>query len=120
MIEMTTPVPPGYAGLPALDQSGKVVGVVVDQRFKSTPASGVIPVKELAGKLDAYFGDGKDPNKPPPRNHRARRLVQTERPKARLRKGMPVARWRFNWPKRPGPPRKTLWIALARPSGREF
>lgn len=65
MIEMTTPVPPGYAGLPALDQSGKVVGVVVDQRFKSTPASGVIPVKELAGKLDAYFGDGKDPNKPP-------------------------------------------------------
>jgi TonB family protein len=65
LIEMTTPVPPGYAGLPALDQSGKVVGVVVDQRFKSTPASGVIPVKELAGKLDAYFGDGKDPNKPP-------------------------------------------------------
>jgi TonB family protein len=65
LIEMTTPVPPGYAGLPALDQSGKVVGVVVDQRFKSTPASGVIPVKELAGKLDAYFSDGKDPNKNP-------------------------------------------------------
>jgi TonB family protein len=64
-IEMTTPVPPGYAGLPALDQSGKVVGVVVDQRFESTPASGVIPVKELAGKLDAYFGDGADPNKKP-------------------------------------------------------
>ena len=56
---------PGYVGLPALDQSGKVVGVVVDQRFKSTPASGVIPVKELAGKLDAYFGDGTDPNKKP-------------------------------------------------------
>ena len=65
LIEMTTPVSPGYAGLPALDQSGKVVGVVVDQRFKSTPASGVIPVKELAGKLDAYFGVGKDPNKKP-------------------------------------------------------
>jgi TonB family protein len=65
LIEMTTPIPPGYAGLPALDQSGKVVGVVVDQRFKSTPASGVIPVKELAGKLDAYFSDGKDPNKKP-------------------------------------------------------
>lgn len=65
LIEMTTPVPPGYVGLPALDQSGKVVGVVVDQRFKSTPASGVIPVKELAGKLDAYFGDGTDPNKKP-------------------------------------------------------
>jgi TonB family protein len=65
LIEIPTPVPPGYAGLPALDQSGKVVGVVVDQRFKSTPASGVIPVKELAGKLDAYFGDGKDPNKTP-------------------------------------------------------
>jgi len=65
LIEMTTPVPPGYAGLPALDQSGKVVGVVVDSRFKSTPASGVIPVKELARKLDAYFGDGKDPNKTP-------------------------------------------------------
>ena len=65
LIEMTTPVSPGYAGLPALDQSGKVVGVVVDQRFKSTPASGVIPVKELAGKLNAYFGDGKDPNKKP-------------------------------------------------------
>src|SRR5262245_4013964 len=64
-IEMTTPVPQGYAGLPALDQSGKVVGVVVDQRFKSTPASGVIPVKELAGKLDAYFGVGNDPNKKP-------------------------------------------------------
>src|SRR5262249_43156038 len=42
-----------------------VVGVVVDQRFKSTPASGVIPVKELAGKLDAYFGVGNDPNKKP-------------------------------------------------------
>ena len=65
LIEITTPVPPEYAGLPALDQSGKVVGLVVDPRFKSTPASGVIPVKELAGKLDAYFGDGKDPNKPP-------------------------------------------------------
>jgi TonB family protein len=65
VIEMTTPVSPGYAGLPALDQSGKVVGVVVDPRFKSTPSSGVIPVKELAGKLDAYFGDGKDPNKKP-------------------------------------------------------
>jgi len=65
LIEMTTPAPLGYAGLPALDQSGKVVGVVVDPRFKSTPASGVIPVKELAGKLDAYFGYGKDPNKPP-------------------------------------------------------
>src|SRR5262245_19767114 len=65
LIEMTTPVSPGYAGLPALDQSGKVVGVVVDQRFKSTPASGVIPVKELAGKLNAYFGDGKDPSKKP-------------------------------------------------------
>jgi len=65
LIEMTTPVSQGYAGFPALDQSGKVVGVVVDQRFKSTPASGVIPVKELAGKLDAYFSDGKDPNKPP-------------------------------------------------------
>jgi len=65
LIEMTTPVSPGYVGLPALDQSGKVVGVVVDQRFKSTPASGVIPVKELARKLDAYFGDGKDPNKKP-------------------------------------------------------
>src|SRR5262245_54225838 len=65
LTEMTTPVPPGYVGLPALDQSGKVVGVVVDQRFKSTPASGVIPVKELAGKLDAYFGDGTDPNKKP-------------------------------------------------------
>lgn len=65
LIEMTTPVPPEYAGLPALDQSGKVVGLVVDPRFKSTPASGVIPVKELAGKLDAYFGDDKDPNKPP-------------------------------------------------------
>jgi TonB family protein len=65
LTEMTTPVPPGYAGLPALDQSGKVVGVVVDPRFKSTPASGVIPVKELAGKLNAYFGDGKDPNKGP-------------------------------------------------------
>src|SRR5262249_7504669 len=65
LIEMTTPVSPGYAGLPALDQSGKVVGVVVDQRFKSTPASGVIPVKELAGKLNAYFGVGKDPNKKP-------------------------------------------------------
>jgi len=64
-IEMTTPVPPGYAGLPALDQSGKVVGIVVDQRFKSTPASGVIPVKELAGKLDAYFSGGDDPNKKP-------------------------------------------------------
>jgi periplasmic protein TonB len=64
-IEMTTPAPQGYAGLPALDQSGKVVGVVVDQRFKSTPASGVIPVKELAGKLDAYFGVGNDPNKKP-------------------------------------------------------
>src|SRR5215475_6972647 len=64
-IEMTTPVPPGYAGLPALDQSGKVVGIVVDQRFKSMPASGVIPVKELAGKLDAYFGSGDDPNKKP-------------------------------------------------------
>jgi TonB family protein len=64
LIEMTTPVPPEYAGLPALDQSGKVVGLVVDPRFKSTPASGVIPVKELAGKLDAYFSDGKDPNKP--------------------------------------------------------
>src|SRR5262249_18920424 len=65
MIEMTTPVPPGYAGLPALDQSGKVLGSAVDQRFKSTPASGGIPVKELAGKLDAYFGDGADPNKKP-------------------------------------------------------
>jgi TonB family protein len=65
LIEMTTPVSPGYAGLPALDQSGKVVGVVVDRRFKSTPASGVIPVKELAGKLNAYFGVGKDPNKKP-------------------------------------------------------
>jgi TonB family protein len=64
-IEMTTPVPQGYTGLPALDQSGKVVGVVVDQRFKSTPDSGVIPVKELAGKLDAYFGVGNDPNKKP-------------------------------------------------------
>jgi TonB family protein len=64
-IEMTTPVPPGYAGLPALDQSGKVVGVVVDQRFKSTPASGVIPVKELTGKLDVYFSGGNDPNKKP-------------------------------------------------------
>src|SRR5262245_22913348 len=29
LIEMTTPVPPEYAGLPALDQSGKVVGLVV-------------------------------------------------------------------------------------------
>jgi TonB family protein len=65
LTEITTPVPQGYAGLPALDQSGNVVGVVVDQRFKSTPASGVIPVKELAGKLDAYFSDGKDPNKKP-------------------------------------------------------
>ena len=65
LIEMTTPVPPEYAGLPALDQSGKVVGLVVDPRFKSTPASGVIPVKELAGKLDAYFGGSKDPSKPP-------------------------------------------------------
>jgi len=65
LIEMTTPVSPGYAGLPALDQSGKVVGVVVDQRFKSTPASGVIPVKELAGKLDMYFSGGNDPNKKP-------------------------------------------------------
>ena len=65
LTEMTTPVPPGYVGLPALDQSGKVVGVVVDQRFKSTPASGVIPVKELAGKLAAYFSDGADPNKKP-------------------------------------------------------
>jgi TonB family protein len=65
LIEMTTPVSPEYAGLPALDQSGKVVGLVVDPRFKSTPASGVIPIKELAGKLDAYFGDSKDPSKPP-------------------------------------------------------
>src|SRR5262245_28771770 len=65
LIEMTTPVSPGYAGLPALDQSGKVVGVVVDQRFKSTPASGVVPVKELAGKLDAYFSDGSDAKKNP-------------------------------------------------------
>jgi TonB family protein len=65
LIEMTTPVSPRYAGLPALDQSGKVVGVVVDPRFKSTPSSGVMPVKELAGKLDAYFSDGKDPNKTP-------------------------------------------------------
>src|SRR5262245_29886010 len=65
LIEMTTPIPPEYAGLPALDQSGKVVGLVVDPRFKSTPASGVIPVKELAGKLDAYFGVGKDTNKKP-------------------------------------------------------
>ena len=65
LIEVTTPVPTGYAGLPALDQSGKVVGVVVDQRFKSTPASGVVPVKELAGKLDAYFGDGSDAKKNP-------------------------------------------------------
>ena len=65
LTEMTTPVPPGYAGLPALDQSGKVVGVVVDQRFKSTPASGVIPVKELAGKLDVYFSGGNDPDKKP-------------------------------------------------------
>jgi len=65
LIEMTTPVPPEYTGLPALDQSGKVVGVIVDQRFKSMPASGVIPVKELAGKLDAYFSDGEDPNKNP-------------------------------------------------------
>lgn len=64
-IEMTTPVPPGYAGLPALDQSGNVVGVVVDQRFKSTPASGVIPVKELTGKLDVYFSGGNDPDKKP-------------------------------------------------------
>jgi Gram-negative bacterial TonB protein C-terminal len=64
-IEMTTPVPPGYAGLPALDQSGNVIGVVVDQRFKSTPASGVIPVKELTGKLDVYFSGGNDPDKKP-------------------------------------------------------
>ena len=65
LTEMTTPVPPGYIGLPALDQSGKVVGVVVDQRFKSTPASGVIPVKELTGKLDVYFSGGNDPDKKP-------------------------------------------------------
>jgi TonB family protein len=64
-IEMTTPVPSGYAGLPALDQSGNVVGVVVDQRFKSTPATGVIPVKELTYKLDVYFSGGNDPDKKP-------------------------------------------------------
>src|SRR5262249_41569257 len=67
LIEMAIPLPSGYSGLPTLDQSGKVIGVAVDPRFKSAPASGVIPVKELASKLEAYFGAGKEAKNEPTR-----------------------------------------------------
>jgi TonB family protein len=58
LIEMTIPLPPEYTGHPVLDQSGLVLGIAIDTRAKSAPASGVIPAKELAGKHKQYLNYG--------------------------------------------------------------
>jgi TonB family protein len=55
LIEVTLPLPPESSGLPVLDRSGLVLGIATDTRAKSAPASGVIPAKELTGKIKQYF-----------------------------------------------------------------
>ena len=62
LLETSTPIPPEYSGQPALDQTGRVIGVVVDSRVKAAPANGVLPAKHLITQLKNYLNYPGGPN----------------------------------------------------------
>src|SRR5262249_52811008 len=62
LLETPTPIPPEYSGQPALDQTGRVIGVVVDPRVKAAPANGVLPARHLITQLEKYLNYPGGPN----------------------------------------------------------
>lgn len=60
--EAAAPIPSEYSGQPALDQSGRVIGVAVDPGIKGAPANGVLPAKHLSVQLERYLNYTNSPD----------------------------------------------------------
>src|SRR5262245_23830944 len=60
--EEAAPIPSEYSGQPALDQSGRVIGVAVDPGIKGAPANGVLPAKHLSVQLEKYLNYTDSPD----------------------------------------------------------
>lgn len=59
LIEVTTPLEPGFSGGPLLDESGAVAGMLVATDLASRTPSYAIPSQRLRGLLEALEGDDR-------------------------------------------------------------